>query len=139
MLKNYIVTDWAWVNCIVDKAPDAMLPWAYAVVDEGKHVKIYRVLRAESMRETEKAVNVKGRVVGFDSRMNMTKAWDWYFWLPKKCIVSADDVAYFDGGESSLVQRYALKIADKRPVIGAWWDRQAVPPKRLKSAIMCYI
>ena len=121
-MKTFIITDWAWTNCIVDNAPNGMLPWGYVVTEEKERVKINRTLSGEVVRESEKAINVKVNVVGFDSRMNMTKTYDWFFWVPKKCIVENNGSMFFDGGESMQAEMWAIKIADGRKVLGAWWD-----------------
>jgi hypothetical protein len=124
---RFIVSDWAWVNCVVDKAPNGSmgLPWGYAVVESDDCLRIYRTLHGEKVKETDKAVNVKYRPIRFDSRCNMTACFDWFCWLPKKCIIphDAEKVTYFDGGQGYQVEMWCQHFANGRKVIGAWWDR----------------
>lgn len=126
-MKTYIVNDWAWVNCIVDSAPEnAKLPWGYAIVEGEKELRVYRTLVAQEVRTTEKAINVKCKVIGFDSRCNFTKDFNWFFWLPKKCLIeeqTTELVTYFDGGESQQVEMYCMRFGNGKKIINAWWDR----------------
>ena len=107
------VTDWAFENCVATcNYVNGAIPWGYSIQCVDKDVAVYRHIRGNVIRETEKAINVEYTVSQFNHRCDLTgKTWSWRVWIPKSQIIAPNSVIRtFDGGKSQEVERITLNL-----------------------------
>ena len=117
MKTTLILTDWAYINCVVNNAPDGFIPWGYAVVETKDSVTVLNTITGVVERETEKAIQLT-YTVGKTKPYNcdIVKTFSWHTWIPKSQIIKTDNLEsamHFNGGRSQDVDRYVASTKKK--------------------------
>lgn len=113
-MKRFILTDWAYVNCVVNNAPDGFIPWGYAVVETEDTIKCLNTIGGEVVRETEKAIQLcftVGKTA--PARIDIVKSFKWNVWIPKSQIVNGEAL-YYDGGTCGIAIFRYMESTKKR-------------------------
>ena len=116
-MTTIIVKDWYYENCVNTPIGNWFLDWGYVITtnDTAKTMAVYRTLKGNVIKETDKAICLEVNAMKFNNRCDIIGSMKWRVWMPKKGLVNNKTYAFFDGGESQQVEKWAFNFLHKNP------------------------